>query len=67
MNKLFKFIIRLLVVLGVVMAIYNHIQWKNNIYNPNNREYVNEVLFNSDTTLTDKEIQEAFNKRYLNN
>ncbi len=66
-NSIFKGIVRTLVVLGLVMALVNHIQWKNNIYNPSNQPFILEIQFNSDSLLTDKEIQQQFNSRYLSN
>ena len=40
--------------------------WADNIKNPENEEFVEEVAFNMHIT-ADKVTQEQFNKRYLNN
>lgn len=41
-------------------------RWADNIKNPENQEFVEEVAFNMHIT-ADKVTQEQFNKRYLNN
>lgn len=41
-------------------------RWADNIKNPENEEFVEEVAFNMNIT-ADKVTQEQFNKRYLNN
>jgi len=47
-----------------------HVIWKDDIRNPNNAEFVNEVIFNINDTLVikdfDKTIQYEFCKRYYN-
>lgn len=42
MNNLFKTLVIVLLVAGVIMAIWNKIIWPDSIYNPANSEYVKE-------------------------
>ena len=63
MNNLFKTLVIVLIVTGVIMAIWNKIIWPDSIYNPVNSEYVKEVAFNLDIPPY-RVTQKQFNQRY---
>ena len=65
-DKVFKAIIKTLIVVGLVMAVHNSIMWKDSIRNPANDPYIVELAFN--LGIEKHEVTQAdFNSRYLNN
>ena len=64
MNKIFKGIVKTLIVLGVVMALVNSLTWKDSIRNPDNDAFVTEIAFN--LGIEKHEVKQSdFNRRYL--
>ena len=66
MNRIFKGIVKTLIVLGLIMAYYNAMNWKDSVKNPKNDAYVTEVAFN--LGIEKHQVKQwMFNERYLNN
>ena len=63
MNNLFKTLVIVLIVAGIIAAIWNKLIWPDSIYNPVNEEYVIEVAFNLDIP-SYRVTQKQFNQRY---
>lgn len=63
MNKAFKTLVTILIVVGVVVAIHNSMTWEDSIKNPANQPYIVEVVFN--LGIEPQEVTQAqFNRRY---
>ena len=64
MNRLFKYLVCFIILVGSWAALLNQRDWDNSIYNPVNAPYVLEVSFHEG--ICPSEITQAqFNDRYL--
>ena len=62
-NTFYRNLVRFIIAVGLVLAVYNKITFKDSIYNPDNAPYILECAFNLDKPahlITQKE----FNRRY---
>ena len=62
-NRLFKRFVVILAASFIVMAIYNTSKWPDNIKNPANEPYLQEIAFNLGISV-DSVTQKQFNERY---
>ena len=62
-DRVYKVLVSLLLILGVILAVYNKLTWEDSVKNPDNDEFVAEVAFN--LGIEKHEVTQAqFNRRY---
>jgi len=63
MNRFFYVLVRVLLIVGFIFALYNKMTWKDSVKNPENDEYVTEIAFNRG--IEKHEVKQwMFNQRY---
>jgi len=63
-DKIFKSLITVLAIAGLIIGVYNKITWKDSIRNPANDEFVAEIAFNRQIEKSEVK-QWMFRERYL--
>jgi len=62
-NTFYRNLVRFIIAVGLVLAVYNKITFKDSIYNPDNAPYILECAFNLDIDPS-QVTQSQFNRRY---